>query len=162
MTIRERTQEHSHEFLVIQFLCFSCHQSRYSSIAMIGVGAIDLDLELGHVALVAPHGKPEAGRRFKACQPWCKQSWRRAKSGRSSCSTVWVSGSSRNPKPEVCSGWWAEMHSRSWTRFTGYSRATPTAGLYHAHQAPDLMEAIQQLAEESATRSAMLQFQAQL
>jgi hypothetical protein len=25
MTIRERTQEHSHEFLVIQFLCFSCH-----------------------------------------------------------------------------------------------------------------------------------------
>jgi hypothetical protein len=26
MTIRERTQEHSHEFLVIQFLCFSCQE----------------------------------------------------------------------------------------------------------------------------------------
>jgi hypothetical protein len=29
MTIRERTQENSHEFLVIQFLCFSCqHRSK--------------------------------------------------------------------------------------------------------------------------------------
>jgi hypothetical protein len=25
MTLRERNQDHSHEFLVIQFLCFSCH-----------------------------------------------------------------------------------------------------------------------------------------
>jgi hypothetical protein len=26
MTLRERNQDHSHEFLVIQFLCFSCHR----------------------------------------------------------------------------------------------------------------------------------------
>jgi hypothetical protein len=26
MTLRERNQDHSHEFLVIQFLCVSCHQ----------------------------------------------------------------------------------------------------------------------------------------